>query len=142
MAERGLGVVRPPGAEGGVLPAVQGGGPPIDVHRLRVRGRAEVAGRLTHSHTLVGEDGKSITFSTRTALKGDVKDRYQGQGVGWGPRNARLDDIRDVLPDVWLITPENLERSLYVWKTGPLAKLSEVLSARFLEDKWEVEYDG
>jgi len=129
-------------SDDGVLPAVQGVGTPIDVHRLRVRGCVEKGGRLTHSHTLVDEKGKSIVFSTRTALKGDVKDRYQGQGVGWGPRNARPDDIRSVLPDVWLITPENLERSLYVWKTGPLARLSELLSARFLEDQWEFEYDG
>jgi ABC-type cobalamin transport system ATPase subunit len=129
-------------AAGGVLPAVQGVGTPVDVHGLRVRGCVDKRGRMTHTHTLLGGDGKSITFSNRTALKGTTKERYEGQGVGWGPRNARLDDIRGVLPEVWLITPENLERSLYVWKTGPLAKLAELLSDRFLRDEWQFDYDG
>src|ERR1043166_6817501 len=94
--------------DGGALPCVQGVGNPIDVHRVRVRGCVEKKGRMIHSHTLVDNAGKTITFSNRTALKGEIKGRYQGQGVGWGPRNARPDDIRGVLPEVWLITPENL----------------------------------
>lgn len=130
------------GVAGGVLPAVQGVGNPIDVHGLRVRGCVEKRGRMTHSHTLLGENLKPITFSNRTALKGTTKERYEGQGVGWGPRHARPEDIRGVLPEVWLITPENLERSLYVWKTGPLAKLAALLSDRFLRDEWQFDYDG
>lgn len=47
-----------------------------------------------------------------------------------------------MLPEVWLITPENLERSLYVWKTRPLAKLAELLSDRFLRDEWQFDHDG
>ncbi len=126
----------------GALPAVQGVGSPVDVHGLRVMGSVERGGRLTHRHVLIDQSSAVITYSSRTALKGSTKDRYKGQGLGWTPRYARPDEIRDALPEVWLITPENLGRSLYQWKTGPLSKLSELLSSRFLTEKWEFEYEG
>lgn len=125
----------------GALPAVQGVGNPTDVHGLRVTGTLERGGRRSHRHVLVGSNGKPITYSHRTALKGAAKEQYQDQGLGWSPRYARPDDIRTVWPDVWLITPENLERSLYHWKTGPLSKLSQLLSDRFLSEEWDFEYD-
>lgn len=127
---------------GGDLPAVQGVGSPVDVHRIRVSGRTESGGRLSHRHTLVGADGKNIAISPRTVLKGEVKERYTGHDLGWTKKYARLDDIRVCLPEVWLITAENLERSLYHWKTGPLSKLASLLSSRFLRDEWTFEHEG
>jgi hypothetical protein len=47
-----------------------------------------------------------------------------------------VDDIRAHTPEVWFFQPKNIEASLYIWKTGPIAKLSKLLAARFLEDKW------
>jgi predicted ATP-dependent endonuclease of OLD family len=36
-----------------------------------------------------------------------------------------------------LVLPaKNIEASLYVWKTGPIAKLSKLLAKRFLSDSW------
>jgi len=129
-------------ATDGALPAVQGAGSPVDVHRIRVTGSTEKGGRLTHRHVLTSKDAKPIMLSPRTPLKGDLKEKYKGQDVGWTQRYARPDDIRKCLPDVWLVTPENLERSLYHWKTGPLMKLSQLLSRRFFEVEWDFEHDG
>ena len=67
---------------------------------------------------------------------------YENAGHGYRQRNARLDDIRDCTPEVWLLTANNLEASLYTWKTGPLNKLAKILSRKFFEDKWEFEYVG
>ena len=78
----------------------------------------------------------------RTPLKGVKKDQFQDHGLGWSQRYARPDDIRDHLPEVWLLTPENLGKSLYAWKTGPLARLSQILSRRFLTEAWEFEFNS
>jgi hypothetical protein len=55
---------------------------------------------------------------------------------------ARLDEIREHIPEVWLLRPDNLERSLYVWQTGPLNRLARILSERFLETNWSFEFGG
>jgi AAA domain, putative AbiEii toxin, Type IV TA system/Overcoming lysogenization defect protein-like, TOPRIM domain len=59
--------------------------------------------------------------------------------IGYRVVNARLDDINEHTPEVWLFRPQNIEASLYVWKTGPIAKLSKLLASRFLEDTWSLE---
>jgi energy-coupling factor transporter ATP-binding protein EcfA2 len=124
------------------LPAVQGMGNPIPVHGIRVLGSADKHGQFRHQHVLIGSDDKTITFSQRTPLKGDAKETFAGQGLGWRPVNARPDDIRDHLPDVWLLRPDNLRASLYHWKTGPLQRLSRMLADKFLHADWTLDFDG
>lgn len=124
------------------LPAVQGVGDPVFVHGILVDGYETASGGYSHRRRLYDENGEVITFSPRTTLKGDKKKRFSGRGVGWGVKNARLFDIRDNLPDVWLLTAQNVSTSLYHWKTGPLQTLSKMLSRRFLEDSWAMEYGG
>ena len=124
------------------LPAVQGVGSPIPVHGIRVLGSRDRRGRLKHQHVLIDGDGKTITFSQRTGLKGSVKDDFADHDLGWRPVNARPDDIRDYLPDVWLLRPDNLKPSLYHWKTGPLLRLSRMLVDKFLSTEWTLDFDG
>jgi hypothetical protein len=124
------------------LPAVQGIGNPIRVHAVEVRGAAESNGRFTHRRVLLDGDGNPILLSDKTPLKGAVKEEFKGMGLGYRPYYARLDQIRDHMPEVWLLTPQNLHRSLYEWKTGPLQRLSRMLAERFLDASWEFEYDG
>jgi ABC-type arginine transport system ATPase subunit len=123
------------------LPAVQGVGSPVPVHGIRVVGRRK-KDKFEHRHQLFDADGKAITLSSRTALKGDAKEAYREHGLGWTQYYARLDDIRKFLPEVWLLRPDNLDRSLYHWRTGPLQRLAKLLSERFLEQEWEFEYGG
>jgi len=127
--------------DGGKLPAVQGVGSPVFVHGVHVRGRRTNKG-LEHSHYLIGADGQAITFSQTTAVKGETKERFSGTGVGFRPVNARLDDIRDFVPELWSLKPTQVEQALYIWKTGPLRRLATLLSKRFLETKWNFEWKG
>lgn len=124
------------------LPAVQGVGNPISVHGIRVMGSRDKQGHLKHQHVLIDGDGKTITFSPRTSLRGKVKEEYADHELGWRPVNARPDDIRDYLPDVWLLRPDNLRASLYQWKTGPLQRLSRMLAEKFLHTDWKLDFDG
>src|SRR5581483_11662819 len=124
------------------LPAVQGVGNPVLVHGIRVHGRRNRRGQLEHRHVLYDEAAKAITLSPRTALKGQVKERFKEHDLGWRQYYARLDDIRESLPDVWLLTPDNLGRSLYAWQTGPLQRLAKLLRERFLQSEWTFDYEG
>jgi hypothetical protein len=83
-----------------------------------------------------------ILLSDKTPLKGVGKDEFAGMGLGYRQSYARLDQIRDHIPEVWLLTPQDVERSLYVWKTGPLQRLSRLLARRFLETKWDFDHGG
>jgi hypothetical protein len=74
------------------LPAVQGLGNPVPVHGIRVIGSRDRQGRFRHQRVLIGADGKTITFSQRSPLKGQTKEDYAGQGLGWRPVNARPDE--------------------------------------------------
>lgn len=125
------------------LPAVQGVGNPIPVHGIQVKGIIDKSDRFSHRRLLLDEAGKPINYSPRTALRGEVKEAYRGRAnLGWSQPYARVDEIRDNLPDVWLLTPHNLRRSLYEWKTGPLQKLSRMLAKHFVESSWEFKYNG
>jgi hypothetical protein len=124
---------------GGRLPAVQGVGSPIDVHGVQVFGRRTTKGP-EHRHVLLNDEGKPIVLSPRTPLKPKEKEVYKDQNLGWSQAYARLDEIRDYVPEVWLLRADNLERSLYHWQTGPLQRLASILSERFLEDEWSFDF--
>lgn len=124
------------------LPAVQGVGNPIRVHAVEVRGATDAGGRLNHRRVLLDATGDHILLSDKTPLKGATKEEFKGMNLGYRQFYARLDQIRDYMPEVWLLTPQNLHRSLYEWKTGPLQRLSRMLATRFLETDWQFEYDG
>lgn len=117
-------------------PAVKGIGKPTLIHGVQVKGRRTKDGRMSHSRTLLDEAGNAVTFSTRTPLGPADKEKFADHEVGYRPFNARLDDIRAHTPELWFFQPKNIEASLYVWKTGPIAKLSKLLAKRFLEEKW------
>ena len=124
------------------LPAVQGVGNPTRVHAVEVRGSTDAKGKFSHRRVLLDRSGDAILISDRTPLKGAVKDRFKGAGLGYRRFYTRIDDIREHMPDVWLLTPQNLFRSLYEWKTGPLQRLSGMLANRFLSAPWNFEFEG
>jgi predicted ATPase len=124
-----------------LLPAVQGVGQPTFVHALRAKGNTLKTGRMEKHFNLLDAKGKAITFSTRTPLQGEKKAEFADHSsVGWAPTSARHDHIRNDLPDVMLLTPQNISQSLFQWKTGPLNRLATMLAERFLEEKWTFEY--
>jgi len=83
-----------------------------------------------------------IVLSTRTPLKGGQKEQYKEQKLGYSRHYARKEDIYQYLPEIWHLTPENLSRSLYYWRSGPLRRLAQLLSRRFLEEDWELKIGG
>lgn len=124
-------------------PAVKGVSQPTLIHGVQVKGTRTKDGRMRHSRTLLDKEGQSVTFSTRTPLAKADKERFADHDVGYRLVNARLDDIYEHTPEVWLFTPQNIEAFLYVYKNGPIAKLSRHLAERFMADKWEfVAGDG
>jgi hypothetical protein len=126
---------------GADLPAVQVVGNPTFVHGIQVQGKTELT-RFSHRHFLLDDAGKAILLVPRTSLKGDTKQIFSGQEFGPFRRYATLDDIRQHLPTVWLLRPDNIYASLYKWATGPLQKLARVLADRFLNEPWEFEHQG
>lgn len=124
------------------LPAVQGVGNPVRVHAIEVRGTTDSSGRFNHRRVLLDGNGDHILLSDKTPLKGAAKKEFEGMGLGYRRFYARLDHIRAHMPDVWLLTPQNLHRSLYDWRTGPLQRLSRMLAERFLDTNWQFEFEG
>lgn len=124
------------------LPAVQGVGNPSYVGGVRAVGRTDSTGRFSHKRYLFGTDGKAITYSTRTPLKGAPKEEFKDYDLGWSQYYASIRDIREYMPEVWLLTADNLWKSLYQWKTGPLQRISKLLSEKFLNEQWVFEHDG
>jgi ABC-type multidrug transport system ATPase subunit len=126
-----------------LLPAVQGVGQPAFVHAVRAKGRTAGTGRISKHFNLLGRDGKAITFSPRTPIKGALKEQLSDHSaVGWAPTSARHDHIRNELPEVMLLKPSNVHQSLYTWKTGPLNRLASMLAEKFLDDEWSFEFGG
>jgi len=117
-------------------PAVKGVGQASLIHGVQVKGKINKDGRTKHSRTLLDKLGRSVTLSTRTSMKDTDKLKFAEHNIGYRPVNARLDDISDHTPEVWLFKPQNIEASLYIWKTVPIAKLSKLLAERFLGDSW------
>jgi ABC-type cobalamin transport system ATPase subunit len=120
-------------------PAVKGVAKPSTIHGVQVKGRATRDGKMSHSRTLFDEQEKAVTIAPRTSLSAEDKKRFAEHDIGYKLVNARLDDIYEHTPEVWLFKPQNLEASLYVWKTGPIAKLSGLLASRFLSEEWEMK---
>ena len=123
-------------------PAVHGIGPVQLVHGVQVKGKMTRAGKVSHSRTLLDSALKPITMSHRSPLKPEDKKRFAEHDVNYQVVNARLDDIYDFSPEVWLFKPQNIEASLYMWKTGPIQKLSKLLAQRFLLDPWTLNLPG
>jgi ABC-type hemin transport system ATPase subunit len=120
-------------------PAVKGVGKPTLIHGVQVKGRTTKDGKVSHSRTLFDDQGRQVTIVTRTPMKEADKEKFAEHDVGYRMVNARLDDINEHTPEVWLFKPQNIESSLYVWKTGPIARLSKLLATRFLDDKWTLK---
>lgn len=123
-------------------PAVHGIGEVQVVHGLQVKGKITRAGKISHSLTLLDACMKTITMSHRSPLKADDKKRFADHDVNYQVVNARIGDIYDFTPEVWLFKPQNIEASLYIWKTGPIQKLSKLLAQRFLVDEWTLDVPG
>jgi ABC-type cobalamin transport system ATPase subunit len=127
-------------ADSNQLPAVQGVGQPIPVHGVRAIGRTDRSGRFDSQNVLIGADGHTITYSARTPLSAAAKKTHGQHGLGYRPQNARLGEISTFLPEVWHLGPENLYPALFVWRTGPLKRLAQILSERFLSQEWTFVY--
>ncbi|MBL7950454.1 MAG: DUF2813 domain-containing protein [Flavobacteriales bacterium] len=123
------------------LPAVHGVGSPVLVHGIRVVGERE-DNRYSHRHLLIGADDKPIAISNNLPLKGEAKDKFKDHGINYRKHYVRIDDIQQHLPEVWLLSPSNLDNSLYHWKRGPLQRLAALLSKQFLETPWTFTAGG
>jgi predicted ATP-dependent endonuclease of OLD family len=123
------------------LPSVHTVGAVKEIHSIQTEGQwYKTSGRLDHSDRLLDEAGRSITLPTELKLsKNDTAD-YKEAGHGYKVRNANLRDIGSYLPEVWSLSASNLQPSLYSWKTGPLNRLSAVLSDRFFRQDWDFSF--
>ncbi|WP_164784016.1 AAA family ATPase [Mesorhizobium sp. M5C.F.Cr.IN.023.01.1.1] len=119
-------------------PAVRGVGTPISVRGVQVKGTLK-DGKTKHQRTLLDEKLQSILIAPRTALGADDKAKWKDHGVNWMQYYARLDEISEHAPEVWLFRPQEIEASLYVWKRGPIARLSRLLAQRFLTENWSID---
>jgi hypothetical protein len=120
-------------------PAVRGIGKPTLVHGVQVKGKTTKGSKVSHTRTLLDNEGRAVTVAPRTPLAADDKAKFAEHNVEYRLLNARLDDISEHAPEVWLFKPQNIEASLYVWKSGPIAKLSKLLASRFLNDTWTMK---
>jgi predicted ATPase len=119
------------------LPAVRGIENPISIYGSRAKGRRiKKSGKLEARVELFQKDRKAATYAPRTPLKGDAKERWAEHDIGFTKYTARWKDIQELRPEVWQLTPDNLNASLYKWKTGPLHRLSSWLAKSFLETPW------
>lgn len=125
------------------LPSVHTVGKVHEVHAIEVEGKFyKTSERFDHSHRLLDSGGTTITVPTEVPLSKKDASTYSDAGHGYKLRNANLNDIRDYLPELWLLNSQNLNASLYIWKTGPLNKLAKILSQKFFEEKWDFQYEG
>jgi len=120
-------------------PAVKGVGKPTLIQGVQVKGSIRKDGRIVTSRTLMDAHGKAVTISTRTPLADVERKLWAEHDVGYRVMNAKLDDIFEYTPQVWLFKPQNIEASLYIWKTGPIAQLSKLMATKFMSDKWVME---
>lgn len=120
-------------------PAVKGVGDPVLIHGIQFRGFVQKGGRIVTRRMLLDSDNKAVTVSTRTPLRKNDKEQWVEHNIGYSAPYARLDDIYEHTPEVWYFKPQNIEASLYLWKTGPIQKLSKLLVQRFMNDSWMFE---
>jgi predicted ATP-dependent endonuclease of OLD family len=118
-------------------PAVKGVQKPELVHGIQVKGTLK-NGNGRHQRQLLDAQHKAILIAPRTALSAEDKIKFKDHGVGWLQYYARLDEISDNAPEVWLMRPQEIEASLYVWRRGPIARLASLLAKRFLSDDWKI----
>jgi predicted ATPase len=124
------------------LPAVRGIENPIPLYGSRAVGRRQKKGaRLESRVELFGEDRKAATYSPRTPLRGDTKEKWRDHDINYRKFTARWRDLPDCRPEVWHLTPDNLYASLYTWKTGPLQRLSGWLAESFFGTKWKFKHN-
>jgi ABC-type branched-subunit amino acid transport system ATPase component len=123
-------------------PAVKGIGKPVLIHGVQMKGNLRKDGRIVTSRTLLDAQGKAVTLSTRTPLAEAEKQQWAEHDVGYRVTNARLDDIYEHTPEVWLFKPQNIDASLYVWKTGPIARLSKLMATKFISNEWVMKVAG
>lgn len=121
-------------------PAVRGVGKPISVRGVEVKGTLK-NGKAKHRRVLLDEMLQPILIAPRTALSAEDKTKWGGHGVNWTQYYARLDEISEHAPEVWLFRPQEIEASLYTWKRGPIARLGRLLAKRFLADEWSIDRD-
>jgi predicted ATP-dependent endonuclease of OLD family len=107
-------------------PAVKGVGKPSLIRGVQFKGTIRKDGRIVTSRTLLDGQGKALTISTRTPLADAEKKQWEEHDVGYRVTDARLDDIYEHTPQIWLFKPQNIEPSLYTWKTGPIAKAFKI----------------
>lgn len=123
------------------LPAVRGIENPIPLYGSRARGRRQKKGGLLESRVeLFGKDRKAATYSPRTPLRGDAKEKWGDHDINFRKFTARWKDLPDCRPEVWHLTPDNLYASLYTWRSGPLQRLSRWLAESFFQEKWKFKH--
>jgi putative ATP-dependent endonuclease of the OLD family len=125
------------------LPAVRGAyGDPIVVYGARASGTTDKNSRYGHQVRLIDKQGEPINLPIHLPLKKSDAAVWKDHGLNYRLRTARWPDVSEYQPEVWSLQPNNLYKSLYEWKTGPLHRLARMLSTRFLETKWTFEYNG
>jgi hypothetical protein len=122
-------------------PAVRGGvQKPVAVHGIQVKGTYKNE-RADARRTLLDEKFEPILLTPWTPLSKEEKIKWKDHNLHWTRHYARLDDISAEAPEVWLLRPQEIEASLFKWKTGPVARLSKLLVRQFLQTSWEINRD-
>ncbi len=124
------------------LPAVRGIENPIPLYGSRVVGRKKKGGLLESRVELFGKDRKAVTYSPRTPLRGEAKEKWSDHDINYRKYTARWKDLSECRPEVWQLTPDNLYAQLYTWRTGPLQRLSSWLAESFFHEKWRFNHNG
>jgi len=124
------------------LPAVRAVGSPLPVYGAVVIGRTDKNGDHSHTSALMGSDDKPLALLVSTSMSKADQSSWADRSFGSPKRNARWYEISDQRPEVWLLRPSNLHASLFLWKTGPLQRLSNFLVRKFMDTKWEFTYAG
>lgn len=124
------------------LPAVRGIESPIPLYGCRAVGRRKRGGLLESRVELFGKDRKAATYSPRTPLRGDAKEKWGDHDINYRKYTARWKDVPECRPEVWHLMPDNLYAQLYTWRTGPLQRLSNWLAESFFREKWKFKHNG
>jgi predicted ATPase len=125
------------------LPAVRGIENPVPIYGARAKGKCFSNGRIQHSTELFTTDSATAYYTPRLPIKSkQLAETYKEHDIGFKKVKARLFDIQEQRPEVWLLRPDNLHPALYTWRTGPLQLLSSWLAKAFVTEKWDFDYAG